>query len=118
MVRNRVAKSELTFSMPIFAKIAVIAANTADNRAQNVQEEKKPEPMFCPLSITLFRMRDKPPQKSNLKALDRFELRIPQHQPLAAFAEVHLHAGLSASAFEVEDHAVAEDRVPYRLAQA
>ncbi|MNY54642.1 hypothetical protein D3C86_1905370 [compost metagenome] len=45
IVRSRVAKSELTFSMPTFAKMAVIAANAADNRAQNVQEEKKPEPM-------------------------------------------------------------------------
>ena len=45
IVRSRVAKSELTFSMPTFAKMAVIAANAADNRAQNVQEEKKPEPI-------------------------------------------------------------------------
>ncbi|MNG15258.1 hypothetical protein D3C84_990720 [compost metagenome] len=51
IVRSRVAKSELTFSMPTFAKMAVIAANAADNRAQNVQEEKKPEPMlFAPYS--------------------------------------------------------------------
>jgi hypothetical protein len=44
-VRNSVAKSGLRFSTPIFAKMAVIAAKAADNRAQNVQEEKKPEPM-------------------------------------------------------------------------
>jgi hypothetical protein len=38
MVRMKVAKSELTFSMPILAKIAVSAAKAADNSAQNGQE--------------------------------------------------------------------------------
>ncbi len=84
--------------MPTFAKMAVIAANAADNRAQNVQEEKKPEPISSHLE---FKCR--PAEK-----LDRFQLRIPQHQPLAAFAEVHLHAGLGPGAFEVEDHAIAK----------
>jgi hypothetical protein len=35
--------------MPIFAKMAVMAAKAADIRAQNVQEEKKPEPMLSRL---------------------------------------------------------------------
>src|SRR6187397_1895388 len=38
-VRIKVAKSELMFSIPILAKIAVSAANTADITAQNCQEE-------------------------------------------------------------------------------
>src|SRR4051812_11476270 len=37
MVRMKVAKSELTFSMPILAKIAVSAAKPADSSAQNGQ---------------------------------------------------------------------------------
>jgi hypothetical protein len=36
----KVAKSELIFSIPILAKIAVSAANIADNTAQNCQDEK------------------------------------------------------------------------------
>jgi acyl CoA:acetate/3-ketoacid CoA transferase alpha subunit len=40
MVRMKVAKSELMFSMPILAKIAVIAAKIADKIAQNCQDEK------------------------------------------------------------------------------
>jgi hypothetical protein len=39
MVRMKVAKSELMFSTPTFAKIAVNAANTADMTAQNCHEE-------------------------------------------------------------------------------
>ena len=39
MVRMKVARSELTFSTPTFAKIAVSAANTADSTAQNCQDE-------------------------------------------------------------------------------
>jgi hypothetical protein len=38
MVRINVAKSELTFSIPIFAKIAVKAAKPAESSAQNTQE--------------------------------------------------------------------------------
>lgn len=38
MVLMNVAKSEFTFSMPIFAKMAVRAANPADRTAQNYQE--------------------------------------------------------------------------------
>src|SRR5271170_4051097 len=38
IVRIKVARSELMFSTPIFAKIAVSAAKTADNTAQNCQE--------------------------------------------------------------------------------
>jgi len=34
-VRMKVAKSELTFSTPTLAKIAVKAANTAESTAQN-----------------------------------------------------------------------------------
>ena len=37
MVRMNVAKSELTFSMPTLAKIAVSAAKPADSSAQNGQ---------------------------------------------------------------------------------
>src|SRR5437763_13996121 len=37
MVRTKVAKSGLTLSTPSLAKIAVIAANTADRAAQNCQ---------------------------------------------------------------------------------
>ena len=40
-VRTGVAKSELTFSMPTFAKIAVRAANPAESSAQNTQESDK-----------------------------------------------------------------------------
>ena len=40
MVRTNVAKSELTFSTPTLAKIAVSAANTAERTAQNCQDEK------------------------------------------------------------------------------
>ena len=39
IVLKKVAKSELTFSIPIFAKIAVSAAKIADSNAQNCQEE-------------------------------------------------------------------------------
>src|SRR5437879_12973225 len=38
MVRTNVAKSEFTFSTPIFAKMAVSAANPADRTAQSCQE--------------------------------------------------------------------------------
>src|SRR5882757_8222943 len=41
MVRINVAKSELTFSMPIFAKMAVRAANPAESSAQNTQESRR-----------------------------------------------------------------------------
>src|SRR5262245_45718579 len=41
IVRTKVAKSALTFCRPTLAKIAVSAANTADNKAQNNQLEKK-----------------------------------------------------------------------------
>ncbi|CAI8916143.1 hypothetical protein EMIT0196MI5_30307 [Pseudomonas sp. IT-196MI5] len=51
-------------------------------------------------------------------SLNGFQLGIPQHQPLAAFAEVHLHPGLSPGTFEVQDHAVTEDGVTYGLAKA
>ncbi len=43
MVRMKVAKSALTFSMPILAKIAVSAANAADSSAQNCQENDQDE---------------------------------------------------------------------------
>ena len=49
---------------------------------------------------------------------DGFELRVTHHQPLAAFGEVHLHPCLGAGAFEVEDHAFAEDRMLDLLAKA
>lgn len=42
MVRMNVAKSELTFATPTFAKIAVSAANTADMTAQNCQDNAPP----------------------------------------------------------------------------
>src|SRR3546814_18999527 len=51
------------------------------------------------------------------KSLDRLELGVPQHQPLTAFAEVHLDPGLGTGAFEVEDHPIAEHRVPHGLAE-
>jgi hypothetical protein len=38
MVRMKVAQSELMFSTPILAKMAVSAANAADNKAQNTQD--------------------------------------------------------------------------------
>jgi hypothetical protein len=38
MVRTKVAKSELTFSTPILAKIARSAADAANRTAQNCQE--------------------------------------------------------------------------------
>jgi hypothetical protein len=38
IVRMNVAKSEATFSTPIFAKIAVSAAKTADTRAHSCQD--------------------------------------------------------------------------------
>src|SRR6266702_5934134 len=38
MVLTNVAKSELTFSMPTFAKMAVSAANPAERTAQSCQE--------------------------------------------------------------------------------
>jgi hypothetical protein len=38
-VRMKVARSELMFSTPTFAKIAVNAAKTADASAQNCQDE-------------------------------------------------------------------------------
>src|SRR6266481_780292 len=41
MVRINVAKSELTFSIPIFAKMAVRAANPAESSAQNTQESRR-----------------------------------------------------------------------------
>jgi hypothetical protein len=37
-VRMKVARSELTFSTPTFAKIAVSAAKTADRSAHTTQE--------------------------------------------------------------------------------
>src|SRR3546814_2767825 len=40
MVRTKVAKSELTFSTPTLAKIAVSAAKAADNSAQNGHERR------------------------------------------------------------------------------
>src|ERR1700730_16017470 len=43
----KVAKSELTFSMPIFAKIAVSAANTADITAQNCLGNGAPSIANC-----------------------------------------------------------------------
>ena len=54
-VRTNVAKSELTFSMPTFAKMAVRAANAADSKAQNTQESirffmSSPEQAAAPLS--------------------------------------------------------------------
>jgi len=39
-VRMRVARSELTFSTPIFAKRAVRAAKAAESSAQSCHEEK------------------------------------------------------------------------------
>ena len=41
MVRIKVAKSEFTFSIPIFAKMAVSAAKAAESSAQNVHESAK-----------------------------------------------------------------------------
>src|SRR5882757_3886859 len=41
MVRINVAKSELTFSIPIFAKMAVRAANPAESSAQNTQVRRR-----------------------------------------------------------------------------
>jgi hypothetical protein len=41
MVRMKVAKSELTFSTPTFAKIAVSAAKIADGTAHACQEENR-----------------------------------------------------------------------------
>ena len=38
-VRMKVAKSELTFSTPILAKMAVSAAKAADSSAQSYQEK-------------------------------------------------------------------------------
>ncbi|MGJ0509175.1 MAG: hypothetical protein ACR652_19030 [Methylocystis sp.] len=38
IVRMKVAKSELTPSMPIFAKIAVKAAKAAESKAQSCQK--------------------------------------------------------------------------------
>ncbi len=38
IVRMNVAKSELTFSTPTFAKIAVSAANVADRTAQSCHD--------------------------------------------------------------------------------
>ncbi|KPZ19749.1 Uncharacterized protein ALO56_05260 [Pseudomonas viridiflava] len=49
--------------------------------------------------------------------LQRHQLRVAHHQPLAAFGEVDLHAGLGASAFEVENHAFAEYGMLHALAQ-
>ena len=49
--------------------------------------------------------------RSHIKAKpasDRFQLGVTEHQPLAAFAEVHLHPRLSPGAFEVQDHAIAK----------
>ena len=51
MVRMKVARSELTFSTPTLAKIAVSAANTADSTAQNCHDENAlafmaPAPLF------------------------------------------------------------------------
>jgi hypothetical protein len=43
------------------------------------------------------------------RLLQRLQLGVAQHQPLAAFAlEVHLHPRLRAGTFEVEDGAFAE----------
>ena len=53
------------------------------------------------------------------RGLNRFQFGVAEHQPLAAFTgEIHLHAGLRASAFEVEDYAFTEQAVTYRLAEA
>jgi hypothetical protein len=41
MVRMNVAKSELTFSTPILAKIAVKAAKAADSNAQKGHDAKR-----------------------------------------------------------------------------
>jgi hypothetical protein len=40
-VRTKVAKSEPMFVTPTLAKIAVSAANAADNKAQNCQRENR-----------------------------------------------------------------------------
>src|SRR5580692_12073789 len=42
MVRMKVARSELTFSTPTLAKIAVSAAKTADSTAHTCHDEKAP----------------------------------------------------------------------------
>ncbi len=41
MVRMKVARSELMFSTPTLAKIAVSAANTAENTAQTCQDDHR-----------------------------------------------------------------------------
>src|SRR5690606_13721078 len=48
MVRTKVAKSELTFSTPTLAKIAVNAANAADNKAQKSHESNGDDMTFVP----------------------------------------------------------------------
>jgi hypothetical protein len=47
-VRIKVAKCELTFSIPIFAKIAVRAANPAESSAQNTHESSRFFIARCP----------------------------------------------------------------------
>src|SRR3546814_12035354 len=51
--------------------------------------------------------------------LQGFKFCVTEHQPFAALIlEIHLHSGLGAGAFEVEDGAFAEQRMAYTLAEA
>src|SRR3546814_17923445 len=51
--------------------------------------------------------------------LQGFKFCVTEHQPFAALIlEIHLHPGLGAGAFEVENGAFAEQRVAYTLAEA
>src|SRR5665647_3946100 len=54
MVRIKVAKSELMFSTPILAKIAVSAAKTADKTAQACQEENTVMGLRCHNRLEAF----------------------------------------------------------------
>jgi hypothetical protein len=47
---NNLAKSELTFSTPIFANIAVSAANTADRSAHNCHDQDT-DPFGFPIAL-------------------------------------------------------------------
>src|SRR5580704_9469835 len=71
MVRMKVARSELTFSTPTFAKIAVRAANTADSTAQNCHDENAlafmaPTPLVCVPSLRAERSNPVPRRRSRL----------------------------------------------------
>jgi hypothetical protein len=60
-VRTKVAKSELTFSTPIFAKIAVSAAKAADSSAHACQLDRR---IFTPNSTLMLccrKVADKTP---------------------------------------------------------